>query len=338
MHSNNLTTWEGDAGAKLGPSTLKFLPDPANDKFGILAPSIKYLTIEEKTSTTETPVVTLQGTFGEKQGHVYLISDSSEKELTVDSWGSEEVKCLLPPDDAGDVVVEVNGIRGNKRRISKWAGKVYFTVDSPTLLPGTLSCDLKDEVIWDLKFRGDIDSYRSGSGQVLVDRTARMMANQNSSTTYSSSGSWVLDGDGTPYTYHTWAGGGTAKLYNTSGTTTSISDFSFDTGQNQLKMNIYFQGAIGSKMITIYQGWRVDVVQSAISTVNSPLYDDKSALSDSTPYYELFLTLDADGNIEGGEKQAADLYALGGLNFVQKFKWDAMTVQYPPVTDKEHGK
>lgn len=113
MKNKNLLTWPGDG--KLGPSTLTFLKNNINDnnQFGILAPSIKYLEIDEKIDSSETPIMTIHGIFGDKPGKVIL---NGSKELAVKLWCDDEIQCFLPPDDAGDVVVKVNGIPSNKRR------------------------------------------------------------------------------------------------------------------------------------------------------------------------------------------------------------------------------
>ena len=146
-------------------SELKFEPAPSN-KFRMLAPSIKYMEIDEKHGSSDSPVLTIYGTFGNDrgQGKVVLDNEFGKSELEIITWGEDKITCKLSPDDAGDVVVSVNGNHSNKRRISKWKGKVTFTADRPTVFTGTISCDLNDTVTWDLIIRADIESYRSMPG------------------------------------------------------------------------------------------------------------------------------------------------------------------------------
>ena len=139
----------------------------------------------------------------------------------------------------------------------------------------------------------------------------------------------------------TWSGNGTAKLYDSSTDTRSVADFQFDTGSKLLKMNIYFLGAMGTKIITINPTPPAPIPPQAISTLIFKQYDEKNATGSLTdaPYYRLYLNFDNDWKILEGQKEYKETtYSIGGQTFYLKFKIDAMSVEYPPFTDEEHGK
>lgn len=333
-------TWPGDG--KLGPSTLEFIANPDNDQFGLLAPSIKYMEIDEKHNGGD-PELTIYGTFGNKQGEVELIDEGGgNRWLSINSWSATKIKCVLPPDDYGDIVVKVNNIKSNKRRISKWEGKVTFTAAAPhpsSVIPEQKSCDLKDTVEWDLKIRADIATYRDKPGAAPVDRDVKFIPTKKSSTTYSSSGSQVIDTEDGPQTILNWSGGGSMVLFSAEDlNAANVCGYEMNTGQNMLKMNICFIGQVSSKMITFpYPPYSFPMAINLASDTVKGLYDERSPYSMPAKYI-VYLTFDADWNIQAGQKQITVMTYDMAYNVSVTLKWDAMSIKCPPVEDKEHGK
>jgi len=99
-------------GTKENPnSTLKFEPEQGS-QFKLLAPSIKYIEVDEKLGTDDTPVLSIYGTFGKTPGEVELIKDGGSKiTLELVSWTKDKITCKLEPEEAGDIAVRANGCR-----------------------------------------------------------------------------------------------------------------------------------------------------------------------------------------------------------------------------------
>lgn len=334
--SRKMITWPGEKG-EFSPSTLKFIAG-FNENFGLLAPSIKYLEIDEKTSSGEKPVLTIHGTFGNKVGRVLL---NDEEELPILDWGAKKIYCELDPDDAGDIVVEVDRKQSNKRRISKWQGTVTFTAE-PVALAG--ECDMKDTITWRLKFRADIASCREKPGEQPKHRIVGFETTKKSTTDYSSVGSWrVPDSDGNFVTLYTWDGCGTAAVNKDEG------DIDFDISicncqvntdrsvQPYLKMNIGFLGKADSKRIINPPDASPPESFVRINTFYPECYHEYNGLA-MPPQRILHLPLDSNWNIQAGNKTGTAKNVDLMPNVPVKMEWTAMSVEYPPVDDREHGR
>ena len=115
----------------------------------ILAPSIKYITIDDYNS-----VMTIEGLFGDHS--------QSDRKVTVggltvhiSSWTPNRIICELPvtgPGSSGDVIVIVNGHESNKVPLSEWTIPLHLVKDD---------FGVKVDAQLKLKIRADVHMYRS---------------------------------------------------------------------------------------------------------------------------------------------------------------------------------
>ncbi|MBN1291586.1 MAG: T9SS type A sorting domain-containing protein [Candidatus Latescibacteria bacterium] len=289
---------EGDAQY----SWLKLEPAP-NSPFKLLAPSIKYMDVDEKTETDEQPELTIYGTFGDTQGEVFIKKESvsSSSPLTIKEWNKDKIICYLQKDDYGDVSVKVNGNRSNLRSLSKWKGKVEFTVIPNPTVPNQTSCTLQDQVTWDLKLiRADVAPYRERKPEEKpASREVRFLPTRESTTTYTSSGSQVIQAKDGPVTVFSWSGNGTLKINDSREENTSRLAYTLDTGTKIAKMDILFLGKLGTKIIGANnnQTSSNQQINTSLSMLWG-LYDEASS-----PNYRIYSPFDDSWNILPGEKK-----------------------------------
>ncbi|MBC8138171.1 MAG: hypothetical protein H8F28_20010 [Fibrella sp.] len=147
------------------------------DNFGLLAPSIAYVLIDE---TTDKAI--LKGTFGMETGGKVLIDGV---ESAVEQWGENEVRCNLPRSgagSAGDVQVIIREHKSNVRRISRWTIEGKYdaqpSLDEPFQIEGGMR----------LVFRADVGEYRADPGKVFIRPTRYAIATRDSSAELSAKG------------------------------------------------------------------------------------------------------------------------------------------------------
>jgi len=96
--------------------------------------------------------LTIEGNFGADQGTVTVGGSA----LSCGPWpaadGEPLKHCKLPDGVAGEVVVEVNGIKSPVRHLSRWKGVLVYK----QVGPGTLTTEIRFHV----DFRGDLLKYR----------------------------------------------------------------------------------------------------------------------------------------------------------------------------------
>lgn len=336
-------TWSGDA--QYVPSTLKFVEGTTNDSFGLLNPSIRTLSINELTDSNLKPILTINGIFGNKMGRVFLLTDDSTEELEIIEWGPKRITCTIDPDDAGDIMVEVDGRQSNYRRITKWKGTVTYTaIPNP---PGDgMICTLKDKITWDLVFRADVASFRERPGYKPWDREVEFEPTKKSETEYSSSGKWLgPTDDGGMVRIVEWEGGG--KVGVNKFTLIGGDKDDFDCSRCYLKintdlskqpyaeMNIRFQGKWGSKNMICDTGLSGSItVEGRADSLHRECYHDHNFASSA---YYLHLPFDSNWNIQAGSKSAQLIYLDMASSVKLKMEWTAMAAEYPPIDDRNHG-
>jgi hypothetical protein len=137
---------------------------------GILAPSIEYMTVQERGQDDPTagkPTLTLNGEFGSVEGKVVVEGTVA---LSVQSWSNQQIKCDLPPANesggSGDVqVISKVGVKSNSVPLTLWHGTVTYTAtDVPVAYIRTWT-DTDD-----IYFRADVHSYREQSGGGLQNQ------------------------------------------------------------------------------------------------------------------------------------------------------------------------
>ncbi|MES2461636.1 MAG: hypothetical protein V4671_13715 [Armatimonadota bacterium] len=147
------------------------------DNFGLMAPSIAYVLIDETTDK-----LILKGSFGlETEGTVYVAGVEAPHE----SWAEDEIRCDLlrsGPGSAGDVQVVVRGHKSNIRRISRWTveGKYHAQPDlsEPLQVDGGIK----------LVFRADVGEYRKDPGKVFIRPTRYAVATRDSAAELTAKG------------------------------------------------------------------------------------------------------------------------------------------------------
>jgi hypothetical protein len=137
---------------KTGADLVPF-PRPGSNSV-LLDPSIEELLVNEWDGT-----LILRGYFGSRQGTVTV----GGKELGVRSWKHDQIVCVLPltgPGSNGDVVVEVDGALGRKRKsnvhqITEWAILLKYLWTNAFDVEG-----FKIDGGGILRFRADVGTYR----------------------------------------------------------------------------------------------------------------------------------------------------------------------------------
>ena len=113
-------------------------------EFGILAPSIHSLSVNEVTKE-----VVLQGYFGNDpgaDGKVTIDDGSGPFDLTLIQWLPDLIRAHLPSSGrgaSGDVVVDVRGHQSNRRQLLEWKGTLVFTLDEVGSLAQTIEMDVR---------------------------------------------------------------------------------------------------------------------------------------------------------------------------------------------------
>ncbi|MFO1317566.1 MAG: hypothetical protein U1F58_18390 [Burkholderiales bacterium] len=128
-------------------------PNPGLTRPPIFAPSILYVTVDEREG-----LLTLVGDFGTRLGKVTV--GGVELAVAGADWTPTKITAQgLPfsgPGSNGDVIVEVNGVKSNARQLSDWVIPLAYDwtnyFDSPGLrVAGT----------GQLRFRADVGGYRT---------------------------------------------------------------------------------------------------------------------------------------------------------------------------------
>jgi hypothetical protein len=176
--------------------------DDGNTESGLLAPSIQNIDVREDSST-----FVIRGKFGSdpRSSGGGQVSINGSSQLVIKSWDTGEIVVEVPrsgPNAAGDIVVWSKGRKSNTRRVSRWRGIGAAPAPSPPATAGgpwdfnlqfiTGSGTLKWEGGVDLRFRGDLSSYREEAGGDPKFRTIPFSIAQDSHGALEASGT---DGD-----------------------------------------------------------------------------------------------------------------------------------------------
>lgn len=141
-----------------GGGTSYFGFTPATSEFGLLAPSIKSLEVDE--INRELHIFGSFGTDPRSNGTGTVTVNGHE--LTIQEWDDpNEIVCSIPPSGtraAGDVIVTVRGHRSNVVRLTEWIGEVRMIMTS-----GFVGLNLT--VTFSLHFRADVHSFRERPGE-----------------------------------------------------------------------------------------------------------------------------------------------------------------------------
>ena len=133
-----------------------------NGDFGLLAPTIKYLSIEEPAGRTELYVA---GVFGDDPGSKGQVWINDTEKLDIIQWTPDYIRCDLPAtgdNSAGSIQVYVNetdgpgspplGRASNKVNLTQWRGQVRYKRTEP----GTL----ESHMALNVHIRADVHPFR----------------------------------------------------------------------------------------------------------------------------------------------------------------------------------
>lgn len=163
---------------------------PAGD-FGLLSPSIQFLSIELPDESQELWIAGLFGTDPGPGNRAVKINGTS---VHVIDWQKTLIKCDL--DDtganaAGTVVVEVGSgadpRRSNEVNLTLWKGTLVYERNDP----GTL----KVEIRLNVAFRADIHSFRDEPAEQPFETTVLFMGMKDSSVDVTTSGTYAQTQD-----------------------------------------------------------------------------------------------------------------------------------------------
>jgi len=285
----------------------------ANVRFGLLAPSIRNLKVDE-----EEKVLILKGIFGPDPG-------SENRSVTiggvavdkVKTWEWNEIHVTLPaadkPGGSGDVVVTIREHKSNAVPLTLWRAQLrYEAVIYPP--------DLQQAITYDVLFRGDVHPYRDKPGQEPIEPDVPL-------TPYApgSSGLWTWSGSGVMEDDLTWTcnGSGTLPMMHTDEDQEDFLNGGFSiTAQDRmlvLKTDAY---------ITSQGSW-CEMSASGVPSQQLPL--PLSTFLDPM-WMPLEIQLDEQYRGEPGERSGNTIngepIAVSG-----KLEWDAVLPDNPPTED-----
>jgi hypothetical protein len=186
-------------------SKLAFRVNPDAPNFGLLAPSISNITVDETKGTSGQ--LTINGIFGQNPGPNYsegfVTIGSPDFFANIESWDPNKIVVDLTPSgpgSAGDVQVDVRGHKSNVARLTDWRGNQFTYTEL-----GDQS--LKLQTVYTTHFRADIRRYRkaihfppdepSGAVVVALDSTADYQASGSTSRSFPHKIEiWRWDGSG----------------------------------------------------------------------------------------------------------------------------------------------
>jgi hypothetical protein len=173
----------------------------SGDVVGPLAPSIRQIGANQWDDE-----LVIVGAFGEDtvpDRRVTIAGGGGETEMTIKEWTPEMITVELPRTGAGssgDVVVEVDGVRSNPRKLMAWTGTLVYTVRDL----GSLT----HRIEMDLDVRLDPASFRMKPGEEPMEPVPDPFfssANRLSEARYTASGAYTTT-SGSCTTTTSWSG------------------------------------------------------------------------------------------------------------------------------------
>lgn len=312
-------------------ASLEFTPRSANGNFGLLAPSIWRMFVDE-----DKEELIIEGTFGSDLGQgnrsvsVNCPPQTSCESLNIKEWKPEKIVCDLPREgdrSSGDVVVEVRGHKSNVAQLTEWEGDFTYT------LRGT--GPYKQTQKYHIRLRADIRKRRttiheppSEPQQLPGIHPSPLDATRDSSATYSSQGTDSIEcGPGLPPYVETWSGDG---ILLRSFTREVIADGFMNVYgylHSSRKIDLLF-GPVALTGLTI----TYDACGN-LNTVSAPL---AMVLFSMTPMGALVpIELDEQGNIQRGDKRGTIYYfnPFSSAPNTTLMEWDLIRAKHPPKED-----
>jgi hypothetical protein len=182
-------------------TTLNFTPPTPGPTFGLLAPSIMNMQVDETVGNAGQ--LTIFGSFGTDPrtagtGSVQI----GGNDANIASWDPAGIVVNLDPNSSGDVQVRVRGHQSNVAQLTMWQGQFNFQLSGPQSISETTT--------YNLNIRQDIRQYR----KVIHDPPGEPVSSfltvmPTSTVNYSCGGSDVQTVSPQVVDTDTWSGSGT---------------------------------------------------------------------------------------------------------------------------------
>lgn len=205
---------------------------PLGEDFGLLTPSIQFLSLEENGLRT---LLIIAGIFGTDPGdgnRAVTINDQMADNI---QWGPTEIACEIPTtgaNSAGTVVVSIgtgqNERKSNPVNLTEWKGELVYDRDDPGSQQATMTMSVR--------FRADIHDFRDKPGEQPFKTTVLFTASDDSKIDITSGGVFTETIANCTDTY-TLGNNGSAKSPFIPGTNASWIYFgSVDTQTHKLRL------------------------------------------------------------------------------------------------------
>jgi len=136
-------------------SVAFFVFTPIAPEFGLLAPSIKFLWVDEIDRKLH-----IEGSFGTDPRPDGAVTVNGHP-LTIQNWSHDEIVCSITPSGtsaAGNVIVTVRGHESNVVQLTEWIGKFRMNMTSGWV-------GLNFTATFNLHLRADVHSFRERPGE-----------------------------------------------------------------------------------------------------------------------------------------------------------------------------
>jgi hypothetical protein len=303
---------------------LILTPNSNGGDFGLLAPSIKKMTVDE-----EKQELTLEGIFGNDPGTTDGKVFVGGKEMTSRTW-DPKLKQIIIHDlpltgqgSAGDVYVMVRGHKSNVRQLTDWRGTVTWR-DEATY-PTGFSGKPFEEFKLKIHVRADVGKFRDKPGEDPKWEAIpiQIFAAKDSTAEYSAGGSATITQGGQTIG-ESWSRVGPATvplLFRRDASDERGWGFNGTLDFQQKTLSVYIGGGIkkGLQISKIAGG--VTTPYQAEDTGFSPdLFLQKGKL--------FTLQLNDDFSIQGDTLSASQKDVMVTLNYT--LSWDSVSPQFPP--------
>jgi hypothetical protein len=294
------------------------------DDTGILAPTIRYLEMDEPNDE-----LIVHGVFGSRQGEVTVDGVNAG----ISSWNATEIRATIPrqgPGSEGPVEVSVDGRESNEANLTSWRQQFDFTF-KPDLGSLMVEFDI------DAHFRGDVREWRrQAAGDPMHNEPFRFEAAQDTEGTWEASGEHTRTNPLGEVVTTKFVGTGDIALLNAG----SIGTAGAQPAQLGEGMRIYGQIRPEEHRIRTHIAATVQVTAEEYrdgeftGSIGTPVilpsvlpqYID-GTFPNGLAYIEM--QMGNNYNIGSGEKRIA---ADGTL---QLLEWGITTAQFPPDEDHE---
>jgi len=301
LHDNHLDTSQS-TDPDGNPITAQLTFSPGQGTFGLLAPTISYMGVDELKKE-----LTINGIFGTDQSAAKVTVGGAEQ--TIKSWGFNSIICDLQPGIAGDTIVEVRGHKSNTVQLTQW------TVHFKTHMEETLGGPLIQDGFLDVNFRADIHSHRDEPHQTPFVPIVPFNEELNSNGQYTASG--VLKGTNGDV-LDSWSGASVLQpLGVTPGARNVLVCFGNIDVKNK-KIDIALLGAAGEGMFSTSPPNGPEPLAGTTGTLDGEF-------GGGDPTGTLHLTLNDDFSINGGIREQLD------GDILLRLQWDKVVPTSPPA-------